>query len=294
MADLKDSNPCFAPFHRLSSVKFLTYSREEIKRISCKKVTNPHTFDSLLHPNNGGLYDPALGPYDKHDLCGTCGLNYMYCPGHMGHIALPLPVYHPIFFSFMYQLARGSCWNCQHILSSPLDVQIFITQLELVENGLISDALSLEKNMFMKADIVDSIESIDNLVTSLVEFVQKCKNEKVKNSDLKWNTKNIVEYKQNLVLNFLKTCNKTTKKCPYCAAPIRIVRQENQTRLFLKPFSKQNASVWVEVRKKQLEKKIAMLSNFLQSMNEKGKILFTGASFGHVCSCESSMASYVT
>ncbi len=271
MADPRDVYPDFAPFQRLSSVNFLTYTGEEIKRVSCKKVTNPNTFDSLLHPTTGGLYDPAFGPCDKHDLCGTCGLNYMHCPGHMGHIALPLPVYHPIFFMSMYQLARGSCWNCQHLLSSALDIQVFVAQLQLVESGLVSDALSLEsKSLINKADVVDAIESVDHLVTSLAEFVQKCKDVRIENNDLTWKTKNIVELKQKLMLGFLKTCSKTTKKCPYCAAPVRTVRQENQTRLFLKPLARKNATVWVCVRKKELEKKIELLKKVSESAN-KGK-----------------------
>ena len=262
MADTRGLDPRFAPFLRLSSVKFLTYTGEEIKTISCKKVTNPNTFDSLLHPNDGGLYDPTLGPCDKQDLCGTCGLNYVHCPGHMGHIPLPLPVYHPIFFIPMYQLARGSCWNCQRLLSPPLCIKIFIAQLELVENGLISDALSLESMKFVdKADGSDAIESVENLVKVIAEFLQKCKNVAMEgdDADTTWKTKNVVEYKQKLILNFLKMCSKTTKKCAYCVAPVRVVRQENRTRLFLKPLARKNATAWVEARKKELEKKIDLL-----------------------------------
>lgn len=276
MADLylRDLDPYFAPFHRLSSVKFRTYTGEEIKKISCKKVTNPNTFDSLLHPNTGGLYDPAFGPCEKHNLCTTCGLNYMHCPGHMGHIGLPLPVYHPIFFKPMYQLARGSCWNCQHLLSSPLDVQLFVAQLQLVESDLVSDAVSLESKTFVnKADVADAIESADNLATSLAEFVQKCKNVNIEKNDLAWKTKNIVGYKQKLVLNFLKSCSKTTKQCPYCAAPVRTIRQENQTRLFLKPLSKKNGTVWIGVRKKELLKKIELLAE-VSGPVAKGKFAF--------------------
>ena len=83
----------------MSSINFLSLSSEEAKRLSVKRLTNPTTFDDLLHPNNGGLYDQSLGPTEAHELCFMCGLNYVHCPGHFGHITLPLPVFHPIFFS---------------------------------------------------------------------------------------------------------------------------------------------------------------------------------------------------
>lgn len=33
----------------------------DIKKLSVKKVQNPTTYDTLMHPVPGGLYDPALG-----------------------------------------------------------------------------------------------------------------------------------------------------------------------------------------------------------------------------------------
>ena len=45
----------------ISSVAFTTLSTNEIKALSAKRIQNPATFDSLLHPVPGGLYDTALG-----------------------------------------------------------------------------------------------------------------------------------------------------------------------------------------------------------------------------------------
>ena len=30
--------------------------------------------------------------------CTTCKLSAVHCPGHFGHIELPLPVYNPLIF----------------------------------------------------------------------------------------------------------------------------------------------------------------------------------------------------
>lgn len=47
----------------IGSVEFGYLSSEEIKALSVKKIVNSTTFDTLLHPVPGGLYDPALGAW---------------------------------------------------------------------------------------------------------------------------------------------------------------------------------------------------------------------------------------
>ena len=48
----------------------------------------------------GGLYDLRMGPYTDRTtgVCLTCHLRGEHCPGHLGHIELPLPVCHPLFY----------------------------------------------------------------------------------------------------------------------------------------------------------------------------------------------------
>jgi DNA-directed RNA polymerase I subunit RPA1 len=50
------------PTH-ISAVEFGFLTSLEIKSLAVKKITNPTTFNSLLHPNRGGLHDLALGSY---------------------------------------------------------------------------------------------------------------------------------------------------------------------------------------------------------------------------------------
>lgn len=47
----------------IGSVDFGFLESEDIKSISVKRIQNPTTFDSLLQPVPGGLYDPALGAW---------------------------------------------------------------------------------------------------------------------------------------------------------------------------------------------------------------------------------------
>jgi DNA-directed RNA polymerase I subunit RPA1 len=60
----------------ISSVDFSFLSAAEIKTLSVKRIQNPQTFDTLLNPVPGGLYDPALGAwgdnvYDEFSKFGS-------------------------------------------------------------------------------------------------------------------------------------------------------------------------------------------------------------------------------
>lgn len=258
MVDIRGLDPCFAPSRRLSSVRFLTYSGDEIKKMSCKKITNPNTFDSLLHPNIGGLYDSALGPCDKSDLCGTCSLNYVHCPGHMGHLLLPLPVYHPLFFLSLYQLLRSSCWVCHRLLCTSVKAHLLIGQLDLLSQGLLSEALALEAAVGCStSDSADKThEGADNIIQAITQHVQSCKERVGSDSETMQNvnTKNLVDCRRHLVNTFLKLCSTGFKTCPYCSAPVRPVRQENYIRIFLKPLARKNAGSWVAAYKKEMHR----------------------------------------
>ena len=50
----------------IGSVDFGLLSSEDVKSISVKKIQNPTTFDTLLHPVPGGLYDAALGAWSDN------------------------------------------------------------------------------------------------------------------------------------------------------------------------------------------------------------------------------------
>jgi len=58
----------------VQSVSFSFLTTEDIRRISVKQIVNPSLLDDLNRPNSGGLYDPALGPSDRNELCVVCSL----------------------------------------------------------------------------------------------------------------------------------------------------------------------------------------------------------------------------
>lgn len=47
----------------IQSVEFGFLSTQDVRTLSVKRITNPTTFDSLLHPVAGGLHDGALGAF---------------------------------------------------------------------------------------------------------------------------------------------------------------------------------------------------------------------------------------
>ena len=50
----------------IGGVNFGFLTSDEIKTLSVKRIQNPTTFDSLLHPVPGGLYDSALGAWSDN------------------------------------------------------------------------------------------------------------------------------------------------------------------------------------------------------------------------------------
>lgn len=63
----------------IGSVDFGYLSSEDIRAHSVKQIQNPTTFDTLLHPVPGGLYDAALGawndnPWEILGFSKVCGV----------------------------------------------------------------------------------------------------------------------------------------------------------------------------------------------------------------------------
>ncbi|KAK0190723.1 hypothetical protein F5146DRAFT_1045469 [Armillaria mellea] len=128
----------------VTGISFSFLSAEDIRRISVKQIVNPILLDDLNRPNSGGLYDPALGPSDRQDICATCRLTYFTCPGHFGHIELPAPVFHPLFMTNMYNLLRGTCLFCHRFKMSRTVLARYAAKFKLLEYGLLSAAQGVD------------------------------------------------------------------------------------------------------------------------------------------------------
>ncbi|KAF8076601.1 hypothetical protein FPV67DRAFT_1573909 [Lyophyllum atratum] len=124
----------------VTGISFSFLTTQDVRRISVKQIVNPVLLDDLNRPNIGGLYDPALGPSDRSDICATCRLTYFTCPGHFGHIELPAPVFHPLFMTNMYNLLRGTCLFCHRFKMSRTVLSKYTAKFRLLERGLLDAA----------------------------------------------------------------------------------------------------------------------------------------------------------
>ncbi|XP_010147056.1 PREDICTED: DNA-directed RNA polymerase I subunit RPA1, partial [Eurypyga helias] len=197
-------------------------------KLSVKPITNPQYFDNVGNPAVNGLYDLALGPPDSREVCATCMQNFSNCPGHFGHIELPLTVYNPLFFDKLYFLIRGSCLNCHMLTCTRAVIHLLLSQLKVLEQGLLHAVHDLEiiLNRFLEqcADATGS-EIEEELNHHVQEILQS-----YPIKDQCSNVKNVCECRNKLIAQFWKT-HMSSKRCPNCKAKRSLVRKEHNTKL---------------------------------------------------------------
>uniref|UniRef100_A0A4W6FXY0 DNA-directed RNA polymerase subunit n=1 Tax=Lates calcarifer TaxID=8187 RepID=A0A4W6FXY0_LATCA len=115
------------------------------QKLSVKVITNSRFLDAVGNVAPNSLYDLALGPADNKEVCSTCCQDFNQCPGHLGHVELPLPVYNPLFFDKLYLLIRGSCLAC-HMLTCPrAAIHLLLNQLKLLDHGAMQQVYQTEQ-----------------------------------------------------------------------------------------------------------------------------------------------------
>uniref|UniRef100_H2Z3Q2 DNA-directed RNA polymerase subunit n=1 Tax=Ciona savignyi TaxID=51511 RepID=H2Z3Q2_CIOSA len=165
-----------------SSIKFSCYNADEIRQLSVKRVTNPHSLDALLNPTEGGLYDAAYGASSRDELCSTCGKGSVQCTGHMGHIELPLPVYHPLFFKTLIYLLRGSCMKCQKLLIPRQKIFLMTMQLQALEKGMVQTAVGISVYEKSNDDVATMQEIQEHLERVLLKHYDDIANYKIESN----------------------------------------------------------------------------------------------------------------
>jgi len=131
------------PVHiEADSLTFGLYSGKEVMTLSTVHITNPVSFNQLGHPLESGLYDLRMGPYSDRDnmTCTTCHLNSEHCPGHIGHIELPMPVINSLFYSTILRMLKITCLHCHKFKMPQYFKTLFLIQQKLLNAGLINAA----------------------------------------------------------------------------------------------------------------------------------------------------------
>ncbi|OCT99221.1 hypothetical protein XELAEV_18005008mg [Xenopus laevis] len=230
-----------APWRRLQSISFGCYSAEEIRKLSVKALTNPRYMDSLGNPMMNGLYDLALGPADGKEVCSSCFQDFTSCPGHLGHIELPLTVYNPLFFDKLYFLVRGSCFHCHLLTCNRSVIHLLLNQLKLLDRGVEHEVYELE-NVLHRVLEANAAATGHEIQEELENYTRKVlKKYKKLPRGTSCQVKNTCVTRNRLIGNFWKK-QMVSAKCPNCKAPRSVVRKEHNSKLTIIMSSKPSSS----------------------------------------------------
>eukprot|EP01125_Pyxidicula_operculata_P014325 TRINITY_DN4767_c0_g7_i1.p1 TRINITY_DN4767_c0_g7~~TRINITY_DN4767_c0_g7_i1.p1 ORF type:complete len:1661 (+),score=497.86 TRINITY_DN4767_c0_g7_i1:111-5093(+) len=227
----------------ISGVSYGFHSPDDIRKISVKCITIPAAFDDLNLPVPGGVYDPALGPFDdQFGTCPTCTLSSQDCPGHFGHIELPAPVFNPLTFSILRTLTSGLCFNCNQ-LSIPKE-ELFANALRALDNKNYVDASKFDSMLRdLGSSKVKEDEDSDDEKKSTKSSVRQTKKKKGFNMvEERMNiTKNDLDLRNDLIKLFYSVVNKRPPFCMHCRAARISIKQESKTKFFQKRLTKKAA-----------------------------------------------------
>ena len=236
----------------VSHVSFSFITTEDVKRLSVKALNNPITFDPITnYPSGGGLYDPVLGAFDKHESCATCKLDSFSCPGHFGHIELSVPVYHPLLFKQLYNLLRSTCFCCHSLKMKFAKSYRYMARLHLARAGLFFESIELGDTDVREMDLGDALGGEEANIAStaglddanIKTLIDHFCNQAFKKHDLdpkkiKYQKPSTMthDYIRNLIKEILSVaCN--TKMCENCGAKSPTLRKETNSKIFMNPLS---------------------------------------------------------
>ncbi|MDH5702734.1 MAG: DNA-directed RNA polymerase subunit A' [Aigarchaeota archaeon] len=117
----------------VAAVRFGVLSPDTIRKMSVAQIQTPDTYDEDGVPIPTGVMDPRLGTLEPGQRCRTCGNTYLGCPGHFGHIELPVPVIHVGFVKIILKLLRSTCRSCGRILLSDDQASLYRAEIEALK-----------------------------------------------------------------------------------------------------------------------------------------------------------------
>lgn len=90
--------------------------------------------------------------------CYTCGLGWLSCPGHFGHIDLPSMFYNPVTFKLLIRLLDASCIYCYRLRLTEVQLKILGSKLLLLKNNRVIEALDLDDHLLSTGGARKKIE----------------------------------------------------------------------------------------------------------------------------------------
>jgi len=112
---------------KIQNITFTTLSNDDTRRYSAISnepigIKNTESYNGYTSVQLGPA-DIRGGTSDPYIPCLTCGLNYIDCPGHFMHVALPIPVYHIGFLDHACNILKCICLKCSKILVSEQELK---------------------------------------------------------------------------------------------------------------------------------------------------------------------------
>ncbi|PVH92409.1 DNA-directed RNA polymeras-like protein I subunit [Periconia macrospinosa] len=244
----------------IDGVQFGFFTADDIRTLSVKRITNPTTFDSLLHPVPGGLHDAALGAF-LDNACATCGLTTDNgCPGHCGHIELPVPVYHLSFIDQLYRLLRGKCVYCHHFRVTRKYTHEIASKLRLIRCGLIQEANDMREHVHEHKgktnkgeESSDEENDDDDVISERNSYVKKCmKRAGISKSDahaVRHKTEAVAEARREVIKEFYAAIV-AGKKCRNCSGVNPTYRKDRAIKIFRKNLSTKEKALMAAAEKR--------------------------------------------
>lgn len=178
---------------------FSVFTANDIRNLSVTKIRTPLSFNILGHPLKGGLYDPSLGTTKNNfELCSTCGYNSSKCPGHFGHIELPVSVVNPLFHKGLSTLFKLSCFSCFTFQLPSYMKTLLSARLKLLYQGQLADLETLDQEINYVKSNVQKIEEQTEYICDVIDiYMQNFSNRTrfgqpvTENHEYKSNIKNV-------------------------------------------------------------------------------------------------------
>ena len=176
--------------------------------------------------------------------CKTCNLNDFACPGHVGHIELPVPVYHPTFMEQALRLLRAQCGYCHHLKLSKKETHRYLCKLRLLQYGLLAAAEDIDSIEVLKgeeegsASASDEESAIEITICKRNAFVKRC----IKFARIApWEWKcekneGVAETRRLVIRDFMKAIT-MGKKCRRCGGISPTYRKDRYVKIFEKSLN---------------------------------------------------------
>ncbi|KAL6447903.1 hypothetical protein ACFW04_000166 [Cataglyphis niger] len=206
--------PKHQDFQHLS---FSVFTANDIRNLSVTKIRVPRSFDVLGYPLEYGLYDPFLGTTRSNfeEFCNTCKYNSSKCPGHFGHIELPVPVVNPLFHKGLSTLFKLSCFSCFTFQIPSYMKTLLSARLKLLYQGQLADLEALDQEINYVKLSVPKIEEQTEYICEVIDvYMQNFSNRNrfnqpmtenhehksnIKNANIQWHT-----YVENILKQYVR------------------------------------------------------------------------------------------